>query len=82
MRWTSSPDDPAGRVARAEDLDRAGRLGTLADLLRPLSPEEYAAAPVPSREDIRGALERGAEELRRSAMAPRRRIVDPGIRFR
>jgi hypothetical protein len=55
----------------------------LADLLRPLSPEEYAAAPVPSREDIRGALERGAEELHQAATAPRRRrIVDPGIRFR
>jgi hypothetical protein len=37
------------------------------ELLRPLSPEEYAAAPVPTRDQIRKALRKGAEELREMA---------------
>jgi hypothetical protein len=36
----------------------------LKELLRPLSPEEYAAAPVPTREQFREALRKGAKELR------------------
>jgi hypothetical protein len=38
----------------------------LAELLRPLSPEEYAAAPVPTCEQIREVLSKGAEELRQA----------------
>ena len=44
---------------------------TARDILRPLTPEEYAAAPVPSREQIREALRKGADDLRRAAAAPK-----------
>lgn len=43
-----------------EDIDRQD----LEELLRPLTPEEYDAAPVPSREQIRAAVKRGQEDLR------------------
>lgn len=55
-------------AARLEESVREFR-----DLLRPLSPEEYAAAPVPSREQIRAALRKGRDDLRDAARHPRRR---------
>jgi hypothetical protein len=39
----------------------------LAELLRPLSPEEYTAAKVPTREQFREALRKAAKELREMA---------------
>lgn len=41
------------------------------DCLRPLTPDEYAAVPVPSPEEIRAALRRAGEELREAARTPR-----------
>lgn len=39
----------------------------LEELLRPLSPEEYKAVKVPTREQFREALRKGAAELREMA---------------
>lgn len=44
--------------------DEVGERQKLGELLRPLTPEEYDAAPVPSRDQIRAALRRGQEDLR------------------
>lgn len=49
---------------------------------RTLTPEEYAAAPVPSKEEIRAALRKGAEDLRRAMAAPRPCPPCSGRRYR
>lgn len=41
-----------------------------------------AAAPVPTGEEIRGALRHGADVLRKAAEQPKPTKVDPKIRFR
>lgn len=48
----------------------------------PLSESEYEDAQVPSSEDIRRALSKGAEVLRKAAGQQGKTRVDPGIRFR
>lgn len=51
-------------------------------LLAPLDEAAYAAASVPSAEDIRTALRQGSEKLRKAAEQPKPTKVDPKIRFR
>lgn len=51
-------------------------------LLAPLDEAAYRAVPVPSAEEIRGALRHGAEKLRKAAEQPKPTKVDPKIRFR
>jgi hypothetical protein len=51
-------------------------------LLTPLDDAAYASVEVPTREDIRLALERGSKQLRHSAEQSKPVRVDPRIRFR
>lgn len=52
-------DHPTHRPGKALRLTDKGR-----DILRSLSPEEYEAAPVPTREQFREARERAIADLR------------------
>lgn len=68
-KWDEDEDD--------KPLPLFKKVGKAKMIFQSLTPEEYEAAPVPSKEKIRTALKKGSEDLRKAALSKGRRTKMP-----